>query len=207
MQDQAVGQWLEELASEASTPGGGAAAAMHASIGAALVSMVCNLTLGRPKFAVHEAMFSSVLDRADKLRVQALALAGEDADAFGAVVAAYGLPKETDDDRRVRTGFIQQALVGAAEVPLRVAALAAEVVDLCAAVLDGANPNVLSDVAVAASSAKAALEAAVVNVEVNLATLADPGRRADLAAQLAAHLVAVPRADAVVAAVRARIAR
>ncbi|MET8544271.1 cyclodeaminase/cyclohydrolase family protein [Kitasatospora sp. NPDC004799] len=207
MQTQPVGGWLDDLASGSSTPGGGAAAAMNAAVGAALISMVCNLTIGRPKYAAYEAELTAALKNAEELRGKALELAADDAVAFAAVIAAYQLPKGTDADKRARTAAIQTALVGAAEVPLRTAELAAEVVRLSRAVLPGANVNVVSDVAVAASSARAALDAAVVNVEVNLAALTDEEQRAALRGRLAAPLAAAAEADAVVAEVRERIAK
>jgi methenyltetrahydrofolate cyclohydrolase len=200
VRDQTVDAWLAELASDAPAPGGGAAAAMNAAVGAALVSMVCRFSAGQPAFA-------EVLVRADALRHEALSLAEQDAAAFGKVVAAYRLPKESDEAKRARTAAIQEALVGAAEVPLRVAALAAEVIGLAERILDGANANVLSDVAVAASSAQAALTAAVVNVEVNLAALHDTGQRSALAAALSAHAAASSDADAIVQSVRERMGR
>ncbi|GAA3846124.1 cyclodeaminase/cyclohydrolase family protein [Saccharothrix violaceirubra] len=196
-----MGEWLADLASGASTPGGGAAAALNAAVGAALVSMVCNLTIGRPKYAAHEETMTGALHEAERLRLTAVELADADAVAFDAVIAAYRLPKET------RGTAVRDALAAAADVPLRTAALAASVVALAESVLAGANPNVLSDVAVAASSARAALESAAVNVEINLAGLGDDPRRSSLAAALDGHLPAIGRADAVVAAVRERVGR
>ena len=148
-----------------------------------------------------------MLVRADALRQEALSLAERDALAFGEVIAAYRLPKQTDEAKRARTAAIQEALVGAAEVPLRIAAVAAEVIGLAHRILDGANVNVLSDVAVAASSAQAALTAAVVNVEVNVAALHDTGQRSALAAALASHADASAEAEAIIHSVRERIRR
>lgn len=197
--------FLASLASAAPAPGGGAAAAMQAALGAALVSMVCNLTIGKARYAEHEPTMRRVLAEADAARGRALTLAAEDADAFGAVSAAYRLPRDTDADRADRGRAIQRALVHAADVPLRTAALAAAVVHLCADILDGANVNVLSDVGVAAASARAALESAALNVHVNLAGLTDAGTRTALAAQLDAHVSAVDAATDIVRAARNRI--
>ncbi|MGW6741380.1 cyclodeaminase/cyclohydrolase family protein [Streptomyces sp. NPDC055025] len=207
MQNHTVGGWLDELASESSTPGGGAAAAMNAAVGAALISMVCNLTVGRPKYAEYEKELTAALAEAEELRGSALRLAGEDAAAFGSVIAAYKLAKTTDAEKQARTAAIQQALVGAADVPLRTAELAAEVIALARRILPGSNVNVVSDVAVAASSARAALDAAAVNVEVNLAALTDEGHRAAVRDRLSSALTAAAEADAVVADVRKRIAK
>lgn len=204
LEEQAVGDWLTALASAAPAPGGGAAAALNLAVGAALVSMVCNLTIGKPRYAEHEATMTAALARAEDCRRAAEALVSEDAVAFAAVIAAYKLPK---DDEAARRTAIQHALRGAAAVPLKTAERAVEVIVLAERVLDGANVNVVSDVAVAASSARAALQSAQVNVEVNLASLSDIVR-ADLQARLDGCDVAGAsvRADAVVAAVRAKIA-
>src|SRR5579862_7103297 len=130
MDDVPIGAWLAALASSDPAPGGGAAAALEVAMGAALVEMVCNLTIGKPAFAEHEATMTAVRDRATALRGQATALAAEDADAFTAVIAAYRLPKETDVEQVERTARIQAALAEAADVPRRTAAAASEVLEL-----------------------------------------------------------------------------
>jgi formiminotetrahydrofolate cyclodeaminase len=202
---QTLDGWLDDLASASPAPGGGAAAAVANAIGAALISMVCNLTIGKPKFADVEPAMRDVLADATTLRHESLAVAGEDAAAFDAVIAAYRLPKQTADEQAARSAAIQDALVAAAEVPLRLAGLAADVIALAERIVDDANPNVVSDVAVAASSARAALEAAVVNVEVNVASITDPDRRAALAARLADLDRSAAAADRVVRRVRDRL--
>lgn len=169
---------------------------MLAAVGAALIAMVCNLTIGKPRYAEHDELMRAALATAEELRGRAAALAAADAAAFRAVSEAYKLRDQA---------AIQAALVGAADVPMRTAAVAVAVIDLAGRVLAGANVNVISDVAVAASAARAALEAAAVNVEVNIAAMRDEGRRAALRAELGHHLPSGPVADSIVAAVRARI--
>lgn len=201
-----VGSWLEDLASPAPAPGGGAGAALNVAIGAALLEMVCNLTVGKPKYAEHEATMKRVLARAGELRGDALRLADEDAEAFSAVSAAYKLPKEPPEAREARTAAIQQSLMSAAAVPLRTAEAAAEVIELASEILAGANANVLSDVSVAAASARAGLEAASVNVEINLAQLKESARRAELVDQLGKCREALELADLVVRVVSRKVA-
>jgi formiminotetrahydrofolate cyclodeaminase len=206
MHDESIGDWLDALASAAPAPGGGAAAGLQVAMAAALVEMVCNLTIGRPAYADHEAAMSAARDRARTLRADAVALVGEDAAAFSAVISAYKLPRESDDERGVRSEAIQRALASAADVPCRVARDAAETVSLGESILDGANPNVVSDIAAAAAAARAALDTARVNVEVNAASITD----ADLTATLAATVQEIgcqcEQADRLVALVRARLA-
>ncbi len=205
MDDETMAGFLADLASPAPAPGGGAAAALQAALGAALVSMVCNLTVGKPRYAEHEATMLSARIEADKARAEALALADADARAFAAVSDAYKLPKGTEDERAERSRAIQAALVTAAEVPLHTAAVAAAVVGLCASIIDGANVNVLSDVGVAAASARAALDSAAINVRVNTAAMTDAGARERAAVALAEHLTSVATADGIVRAVGERI--
>jgi formiminotetrahydrofolate cyclodeaminase len=203
--DSTLDGFFTALASASPAPGGGAAAALNAALGAALVSMVCNLTIGKPRYADHEATMIRVRDEADAARRRALALASDDAAAFAAVTDAYRLPKESAADRAARTAAIQKALLGAADVPLRTAALAAQVVRMCGEILDGSNVNVVSDVAVAAASARAALESAAVNVRVNLVSMNDADTRAATATALEAHLAAGAAAAEIVRAVENRI--
>jgi methenyltetrahydrofolate cyclohydrolase len=206
LQEDSIGGWLDELASSAPAPGGGAAAALEAAMGAALVEMVCNLTIGKPAYAEHEEAMTAARDRAGLRRAESLALVAEDEDAFRAVIAAYKLPKETEAEAAERTARIQAALAGAADVPRRTAVAAAEVVDLAASIVAGSNPNVVSDVAAAAASARAALATALVNIEVNAGSIADPDLKASLAGAARQIERDLERADAVVASVRERLA-
>jgi methenyltetrahydrofolate cyclohydrolase len=205
--DQTVGGWLDALASAAPTPGGGGGAAMSASLGAALVEMVCNLTLGKPAFAEHEEHARAVRDAARELRAGALGLIDADAAAFGELMATYRLPKDSDEQRADRLAAIKTATVRAATVPLEIAATGAEVARLAAQLPGRTNPNVLSDVGVAASSAAAAIESAAINVEINLASLKDEGARAPLADRLAGYLAAAGQARQLVTDVRREISR
>ena len=205
MRKTTIEEWLADLASAKPAPGGGAAAGLNAATGAALVSMVCNLTIGKPKFAEHEELMREALAEAERLRGEALGLAEDDAEAFSGVMAAYKLPKGTDEEKAARTEAIQRGLVEAAEVPLAIAANAAAVIKVAGRVLDGSNPNVLSDVAVAASSARSALESAALNVDINLASIKDAGERERLAGALNEALQTKAQAEAIMHTVAKRI--
>jgi formiminotetrahydrofolate cyclodeaminase len=174
-------------------------------MGAALVAMVCNFTIGKPRYAEHEQTMTDALAAADTLREQALSLAEQDTVAFSKVLDAYRLPKDTDEALRARSTAIQAAMVDAADVQLRLAALAASVIALAGRIVDGANVNVLAEAAIAASSARAALSAAALNVEANLAALHDAERRDSLAAALAEHTPAERAVDEIVQTVRQRM--
>jgi methenyltetrahydrofolate cyclohydrolase len=205
VRDLKIGDWLDDLASESSAPGGGAAAAMDAAIGAALISMVCNLTIGRPKYAEYDDLNKAALETATKLRTEALELAEADEAAFTKVTDAYKLPRGTDEEKAARSAAIQASLIDAAGVPLRTAALCAEIIALAVKIEPGSNTNLISDVAVAAASARAALDSAALNVEINLGAMNDAAKRASIASELKQYTAAMPDADAIVAKIRGRI--
>jgi formiminotetrahydrofolate cyclodeaminase len=164
--------------------------------------MVANLTTGRAKYAEYERDTTRILNRAAELRHDAVALAAEDAEAFGAVMAAYRLPLADPD----RAEHVRAATILAAEAPLRIAAAAAEVARLAAELPGRSNPNVLSDVAVAASTAAAAIESAAINVEINLSGLPDADRE-PRARRLAEATAQLGPARELAARLRTQIAR
>jgi methenyltetrahydrofolate cyclohydrolase len=204
MEEHRIGEWLAELASAAPAPGGGAAAALEVAMGAALVEMLANLTIGKPAYAEHDATMVAVSGRASVLRGEATLLAAEDAEAYTAVIAAYRLPKGSDEETAVRAGRIQDALALAADVPRRTAAAASEVLDLASEIVPIANVNVISDGAAAAAAARAALQTALLNIDANRASLTDAGLRDELAAVADAIEADLLRADAIVETVRGR---
>jgi methenyltetrahydrofolate cyclohydrolase len=183
-----LGDWLDRLGSAAPTPGGGAATALAAATAAALVEMVVNLTVGKRAYAEHEPHVRPIGTEARALRERALGLVADDQAAFDRVMAAYGLPRDSETDKTAREAAIQAATAAAARPPLQVAQIAVRAIELAAALPGRSNRNVLSDVGVAASLAVAALESAAINVEVNLAALRDPEVRGELRAELAGYL-------------------
>lgn len=168
--------YLDALASDAPTPGGGAVAALAGATGAALISMVCNLTIGRTGYEEAEERMRGVLDEAEASRTALLDLADRDAAAFGAVMAAFTMPKETDAERAVRSQAIQEGYSAAAEVPLDIARRAAELMELAREVTEIGNANAASDGACAAQALSAAVWSATYNVEINAAALKDPAK-------------------------------
>lgn len=165
--------FLNDLASGESTPGGGAAAALTGSQAAALLSMVLNFTVGRKKYAAVEGEMRGHLQRTEEMRTELLAFADKDAEAFGAVAACFAMPRTTQEEKAARTEAMQAALRGAAEVPLAIAEMCADLLELTAPIAEKGNPNVVSDAATAAHLAHAALHSALVNVDINLKWLND----------------------------------
>ncbi len=173
IKDTAVEPFLDALASQAATPGGGSAAAIIGAMGAALVSMVCNLTIGKKKYAEVEGEMKDVLAKSKALRLKLTGMIEDDVKAFDAVMAAYGMPKETDAEKGAREKAIQAALKQATDVPLRCCHAAREVIDLAAIASDKGNLNVISDAGVAVLAAYAALRSAALNVFTNARMITD----------------------------------
>ncbi|MFD1702353.1 methenyltetrahydrofolate cyclohydrolase [Methylopila henanensis] len=172
--EQTLGVFLDELASEAPTPGGGGAAAISGAMGAALVSMVANLTVGKPKYAEVEEQVKAVLAKSEALRAKLTDAIADDVKAFDAVMGAYGLPKGEDDAAKAaRTAKIQAALKEATDVPLEAARLCREAIELSAEIAEIGNLNVISDAGVAVQSAYAGLMSAALNVRVNAKSIKD----------------------------------
>lgn len=165
--------FLDALASAEPTPGGGGAAALMGAMGAALVSMVCNLTIGKPGYEAVEAEMQALRADSEALRARLLAMVAEDARAFDTLMAAYRLPKSTAEEKAARSAAIQDGLKAATRAPLDCAVAAAEGVRLAARAVERGNVNVISDVGVGALAAWAALRCAALNVSINVPQIKD----------------------------------
>jgi formiminotetrahydrofolate cyclodeaminase len=203
---KSVETWLQELADRTPTPGGGGAAALTAAISAALIGMVTAYTTGE-KWQDTEARMKELNAEAAELRAAALGLVAEDEAAFAAVGAAYRRPRGTDAEKSERAAAIQAALVEAAQPPARVARVARRLVDIAGELVESGNPNVVSDVGVASATAQAALQGAVLNIEINLRQITDRQAGTDLRAEVALATDSIERAGAVTERVREAIAR
>jgi formiminotetrahydrofolate cyclodeaminase len=172
-QNSTIATFLDDLASERSTPGGGGAAAVTGAIGAALVSMVCNLTIGKKNYAEVEEDLKAVLAKAETLRAELTGAIEEDVIAFNGVMGAYGLPRGTDEEKAKRAEAIQHALRSATLAPLRVCEACFEVIELSQVVADKGNLNVISDAGVAVLAANAGLRSSALNVFINAKAIKD----------------------------------
>ncbi len=196
-------EFLEALASQAPTPGGGTAAAVAGAMGAALAEMVSSLTLSREKYAsAHEAV-RPIAEAAATARSEFLSLAREDAEAYDAVVAARRLAKETEEEKAARSLRLGEANRRATEVPMRTARAAMQLLEYLPELVEKGNPSAASDAGAAALLLEAAVEGALLNVGINLSGVDDAAfvsqmqrETADLqveAQRLRSHVVAAVR--------------
>lgn len=156
-------------------PGGGSVSALCGALGAAMASMVANFTIGKEKYKEVEGEISRILSQSEKLRKRLAALTDADVTAYGKVSAAYGMPKNSDEERGQRSRAIEEAGKEALKVPLKTAACCHEILKLSQHLVNIGNVNLVSDVGVAVILAEAALEGAALNVEINLVSLKDEG--------------------------------
>lgn len=171
------------LASDAPTPGGGTAAALAGAMGAALAEMVAALTLGKEKYAASHDAVRPIAESARGARAELLRLAGEDSDAYDAVVLARRLPKGSPEEQEARSRRIGEANRLAADVPMRTAREAARLLDRLPELAEKGNPNAASDAGAAALLLEAAVQAALLNVAINVAGVGDTRHAAELTAE------------------------
>lgn len=165
--------FINETASSSPAPGGGSIAALNAASSAALIAMVAQLTLGKEKYAASQEEMKEVAEKAGAMKDQFLAFIDEDSNAFNKIMAAFKLPKDTDEAKKARSAAIQDATKGAALVPFKVGQKANELFALAEAVILRGNPNAVTDGAVAAMNARAAVRGAFLNVKINLGSIKD----------------------------------
>jgi len=168
-----LGGFLDEVQSASPTPGGGTVAALAGALGAALVGMVANLTLGKKKFAAVQVEMGEAQAEAVRLRGSLAGLMRRDSQAFERVLVAYRLPQGTPAEADLRERAVVEATWEATRVPLETAETCAEVAHWAARMVKHGNPNAASDGATACALARAAVESALWNVQINLKNLPD----------------------------------
>lgn len=173
IKDKSVQTFMDDLASKAPTPGGGSAAAVMGAQAAALISMVCNLTIGKPKYAEVEVEMRALLEKSEALRQQLTGMIKADVDVFERLMSTYGLPKDSEEEKLVRSAAIQAVLKEATQVPLACARACADVIVLSKVAVDKGNAGVISDAGVAAMAGYGGLKSAALNVYVNAGGLKD----------------------------------
>ena len=182
--EKPVTNFLDELASNTPAPGGGSVAALSGALGAALVSMVCNLTLGKKAYAGVQDEINDLLAESEALRQELTDLLEEDVKAYTGYSKAAKMPRGTEEEKAERQVVMQAALKVATDVPLTIAEAAVKVMDLCMPAAEKGNKWAVSDAGVAVLMAEASLRSAALNVLINLGSLKDEEFVADRRAKL-----------------------
>jgi len=165
--------FLDELASSSPAPGGGSVAALSGALGAALSSMVCNLTRGKQGYEAEQNEIIELLQRSEELRKQLTDLIDKDTEAFNKVMEALKMPKQTVEEKEHRQHALQSAFKHAADVPLETARKCMQILDVARILAEKGNKNSISDAAVSALMAQTGLQSANENVRINLRSIKD----------------------------------
>jgi methenyltetrahydrofolate cyclohydrolase len=168
---QTLQEYFNELSSNSPTPGGGNVAAMCGALSSSLGIMVCNLTIGKKKYIDVEQEMMSIKDKLAQFQKKFFELGIKDNEAFNLVMDAFKLPKDTDPEKEIRVKIIEEATIGAAEVPSSVMAACADILPLLKIIIAKGNKNSLSDAGVAASLIGTSAKAAYLNVLINCTSL------------------------------------
>ncbi len=171
--DMTLRAFAEETASESPAPGGGSVAAYASTMGVALATMVANLSAHKRGWDDRWAAFSKVAERGIQLQVQLAALVDADTAAFNQIMEAYGLPKATENQQKVRHQAIQDATRHAIEIPMQVARLSMQAMEVASEMAAIGNPNSITDAGVGAMAIRTGVKGAILNARVNLADLED----------------------------------
>ena len=191
-------EFTEKLSSKSPTPGGGGAAALAGAVGAALCSMVGNLTIGKKKYAAVESEIIELTDRVNGYRRELLELVGKDAEVFEPLSKAYSLPKETEEEKARKDKIMEKCLNDACSVPVRIMEVCCEAIELVNEFAEKGSVLAVSDAACAASLLRSALQCASLNVYINTKSMKNR-ETADKINRHAGNMLAkyVPAAEAV----------
>ena len=193
--DTTVRAFLDALASEQPTPGGGGVAALTVSLGAALVSMTARLTIGRRKYADVEDAMREVIERSELIRAEALGLIQDDSDAYGDLVKAFAMSGTTDAEKHTRRQALSASATKASLVPLRVGRLAAELIEIASVTVQVGNRNVISDAGAGAALARAAIRICEMNIDANRTLVTEPAANDQIECGLSVIRAARDEAD------------
>lgn len=169
--EKTLQEYLTELSSNSPTPGGGNVAALCGALASSLGTMVCNLTIGKKKYAEVETEISEVKTKTESYSLKFVELGKKDNEAFDKVMEAFKLPKESESEKEIRTSKIEEATIGAAEIPSEVIKNCKELLPFLKTLLDKGNKNSASDAGVAVALVDAAAKSANLNVLINCASL------------------------------------
>lgn len=175
-----INEFLDKLGSKDAVPGGGGAAALNASMGVNLCKMAANLTVGKKKYADVEAEMYDIIAECDKLSAEFVGLIQKDADGFLPLSKAYGLPTETEEQKKYKEEILEKELVHAAAVPFEIMEKCARAIELSAIVAEKGSKLVVSDAACAINTCMSALKCASLNVYINTKYMKDKEKALEL---------------------------
>jgi formiminotetrahydrofolate cyclodeaminase len=173
LQDLTLKQFLEKTANNEPVPGGGSISALHGAVAAALTEMLANITIGKKNYSAVEETMKLNATKASALRTEFLTDIDRDAEAYNLVFQSFRLPKDTDEQKVLRSEKIQEATKVAAMVPMEVAERAFELLDLISETTRKGNKNAITDGCVAMMTCRTAVLGALLNVRINLASIKD----------------------------------
>jgi len=171
--DKSTKAFLDELSSSVPAPGGGSVAALSGALGAALISMVSNLTIGKKKYTDVQEEIIELLRKSERLRKELVDLLEADVKVYTELSQAMKMPRDTDEQKTARAKVMEKALKSATDVPMRVAEACVLVMDLCRPAAEKGNVNAVSDVGVSVLMAEAGLRSAALNILINLGWIND----------------------------------
>lgn len=171
--NEPLSYFLDKLASNSPTPGGGSVAALTGAMGAALVSMVSNLTLNKEKYKDVQPQIEVLVKNSEKLRQEMQDLIQKDIDIFGSLSQVYSMPKNTDAEKAARTQKMQEVLKLACQVPFEIGLKSLDIVKLAQTAAEIGNTQAVSDAGVAALLANACAQSAALNVKININSIKD----------------------------------
>ena len=180
LKDLTIVEFADETASNSPAPGGGSIAALNASMAASLLAMVAGLTVGKKKYMDVSERMEELQTELNKYKDEFVEGIDRDANSFNGVMDAMKLPKETDEEKELRSEKIQEGYKAAIEVPLGLGTKVTELYDYARELAEKGNSNAITDVAVALLNIKAAVEGAFLNVIINLNSLKNQDYRREL---------------------------
>lgn len=166
-------EFVNVLASKSAVPGGGGAAALVGAIGMALGSMVCNLTIGKKKYAEYEESVNEILVKAREIEKKLLSMIDKDAKNFLPLSKAYGLPNSTEEEKKIKEEIMENALKVACEVPIDIVRVCFDAIKLHEDLVDKGSKLAISDVGVGVQCLRAAILSGKLNVVININSIKD----------------------------------
>lgn len=166
-------EFVNVLASKSAVPGGGGAAALVGAIGMALGSMVCNLTIGKKKYAEYEESVKEILVKAREIEKKLLSMIDKDAENFLPLSKAYGLPNSTEEEKKIKEEIMENALKVACEVPIDIVRVCFDAIKLHEDLVDKCSKLAISDVGVGVQCLRAAILSGKLNVVININSIKD----------------------------------